>query len=64
MATLQTIIPTVEDVLTIAHVCNDSYQWRVDGGIVTLTRDQLLPALEAAYDPTMENWPSMVEIEA
>ncbi|MEB3317182.1 MAG: hypothetical protein VKO39_03455 [Cyanobacteriota bacterium] len=64
MATLATIVPTVEDVLTVAHVCNGFYQWGVDGGIVTLSREQLLPALEAAYDPSMENWPFMVEIEA
>ena len=54
-------VPTIEQELSGAHNGNGYYEWSVGGGIVTLTRDQLLPALEAAYDPSMEAWPTLVE---
>lgn len=37
--------------------------WSVDGGQIAVHRDELLVALEAAYDPFNPNWPAMVEID-
>jgi hypothetical protein len=37
--------------------------WGVNGGEIMVPAGELRTALEAAYDPTMPNWPGMVEIE-
>ena len=55
-------IPTVDDVLARSHVGGHWHEWGVDGGTIHLTHAELRPALEAAYDPSMPDWPSMVEI--
>lgn len=57
------IIPTITDVLIQTSTADCRHSWPVQGGSITLTRAELLPALEAAYDPTMANWPAMVEID-
>ena len=57
-------VPTVNDLLQATHIGNGIHHWRVAGGVIQLTTDQLTLALEAAYDPCMENWPAMVEIDA
>ena len=57
-------VPTIEQVLSAAHTANGHYLWGVDGGTVTLTREQLLPALEDAYDSSMPEWPTMVDLVA
>lgn len=54
-------VPTIEQELSSAYNCNGYYEWNVEGGVAVLDRDQLLPALEAAYDPYMEAWPTLVE---
>ena len=56
-------IPTVDDVLARTHQYWDLHEWGTDGGVIRVTRAELRPALEAAYDPTMPDWPAMVEIE-
>lgn len=56
-------VPTIADLLKSTDIGNGLHHWRVEGGVIQLTHDQLIPALEAAYDPSMENWPAMVEIE-
>lgn len=38
--------------------------WRADGREITVPASELRAALEAAYDPSMPDWPAMVEIEA
>ena len=58
-----TINPTVDQVLKQTDVGNGLHQWATNGGVIRVTRDELRPALEAAYDETMPNWPAMVEIE-
>ena len=55
-------IPTITDMIIQTSTANCQHSWPVEGGSITLSRAELLPALEAAYDPTMVNWPSMVEI--
>jgi len=37
--------------------------WSVNGGEIMVPADELRTALEEAYDPTMPDWPGMVEIE-
>lgn len=56
-------VPTITDVLIQTSTADCRHRWRVQGGSITLTRAELLPALEAAYDPTMPDWPAMVEID-
>jgi hypothetical protein len=34
--------------------------WGVEGGEIQISEDDLRPALEAAYDPHMPDWPSTV----
>ena len=56
-------VPTIADVLASTHLGDHRHRWSGNGGIIRVTRAELLPALEAAYDPTMPNWPAMVEID-
>jgi hypothetical protein len=37
--------------------------WIINGGEIIVASDKLRQALEDAYDPTMPNWPAMVEID-
>lgn len=55
-------IPTVDDVLARTHAGGHWHEWGADGGVIRITRAELRPALEAAYDPTMPDWPATVEI--
>ena len=59
---LTTTPPTVGDVLARTHVGGDWHEWNADGGTIRLTHAELRPALEAAYDPSMPDWPATVEI--
>ena len=59
---LTTTPPTVDDVLALSHVGGHWHEWYVDGGTIRLTHAELRPALEAAYDPSMPDWPATVEI--
>lgn len=56
-------VPTITDVLIQTSTVDCRHSWRVQGGTITLTRAELLPALEAAYDPSMPDWPAMVEVD-
>jgi hypothetical protein len=56
-------VPTVEEMLESTAVGNGFHDWGVEGGIVRVSKTQLLPALEAAYDPSMPDWPAMVDID-
>ena len=44
------------------HLGGHFHEWGADGGVIRVTRDELRPALEVAYDPNMPDWPAMVEI--
>ena len=54
---------TVTDLLQSTDIGSCLHRWRTEGGAITITRDKLRQALEDAYDPTMPNWPAMVEID-
>jgi hypothetical protein len=56
-------ISTVDDLLDRTHIGGYFHEWGADGGVIRVTRHELRPALEAAYDPTMPDWPAMVEID-
>lgn len=36
------------------------HQWGVDGGSIQVAADELRPALQEAYDPSMPDWPSLI----
>jgi len=57
-------VPTVEAMLAATLISNGIHRWAVEGGSVDVPAEQLQEALEAAYDPTMAAWPSLVEIDA
>jgi hypothetical protein len=56
-------IPTVESMLDATLISNGIHRWPAEGGAIEITTDELRSALEDAHDPTMPNWPAMVEIE-
>lgn len=60
-------VPTVDEVLARCKVVG----WKVYSPVPTLAwngsmipADELRAALEDAYDPTMPNWPAMVQLDA
>ena len=55
-------VPTVVDLLERTHVAWDLHRWPTHGGSITLTTAELRPALEAAFDPSMPDWPALVEL--
>lgn len=55
--------PTVDEILSHTHIGCHFHQWGAEGGVITVARAELRQALEAAYDPFMPDWPSMVEID-
>lgn len=55
-------VPTVDDVLARTHLGGHFHKWGTDGGVIRVARAELRPALEAAYDPTLPDWPSTVEL--
>ena len=63
-----TAAPTVEEVLLGLVYCYKeagirTYFWRSGPDILQLQEGELRPALEAAYDPSMPDWPATVEID-
>ena len=56
-------IPTVESMLDATRISHLVHRWPTEGGSIDVAADVLRPALKAAYDRTMPNWPAMVEIE-
>ena len=56
-------VPTVDDILNETATGGGWHVFPVEGGAITVARDELRVALEAAYDPCMTTWPSMVDIE-
>jgi hypothetical protein len=56
-------IPTVDDLLARTHLGSHFHEWGADGGVIRVTRAELRQALEDAYDPTMPDWPAMVEVQ-
>ena len=56
-------IPTVEFMLGATLVSHGNHRWPTEGGEIQIATAELRPALEVAYDPTMPNWPAMVEFD-
>lgn len=69
-------VPTVEEVLSRCvfrgwnETCPLGFEpaqrmlaWTINGGEIMVPACKLRTALEEAYDPTMSDWPGMVEIE-
>jgi hypothetical protein len=56
-------VPTVDDVLARTHIGPELNWWQTSGGVVRVGRNELRQALEDAYDPTMPDWPAMVEVQ-
>ena len=54
---------TVDDVLARTVLGNGYHSWGTNGSLITVRSGKLRQALEAAYDPTMPDWPAMVEID-
>ena len=58
-------IPTVDDLLAGTDIGGGFHQWwGADCSVIRIARDDLRQALEDAYDPSMPDWPSMLEIDA
>jgi hypothetical protein len=49
--------------LDATRISHRVHRWPTEGGSIEVAADVLRPALKAAYDPTMPNWPAMVEID-
>lgn len=58
----EVIVPTVDEMLERTRVGSGLHEWPVEGGTIRVTRAELLPALEAAYDSIMPDWPATVDI--
>jgi len=56
-------VPTVEEVLASVNTWGKMYCWPAKIGGHLCTRDELKAALEAAYDPMMADWPTMVQMD-
>ena len=64
-------VPTVADVINRLPIrgidCGSLGMilgWRTEGGEIEIAEMHLRSILEAAYDPSMPNWPSLVTIDA
>ena len=57
-------IPTVQSMLDATRISHRVHRWSTEGGSIDVAADVLRPALEAAYDSTMSNWPAMATIDA
>jgi len=57
------VIPTVDDILIRTHIGGHFHEWGADGGVIRVSRADLRPVLEDAYDPTDPNWVAFVEID-
>jgi hypothetical protein len=55
---------TVEAMLAATLISNGIHRWAVEGGAIEVTTEQLRVALKDAYDPTMPDWPAMVQLDA
>lgn len=57
-----TTVPTVDDMLSRTHIGGHFHEWGAEGGVIRVSRAELRQALENAYDPSMPDWPAMVEL--
>ena len=55
--------PTVDDLLQSTNAGCGWHDWRLEGCTIRICEDKLRKTLEAAFDPSMPDWPAMVEIE-
>ena len=61
-------VPTVDEVISSCELRGWSgdeqlLAWGVEGGEIALPASELRIALEAAYDPTMPDWPGMAVVD-
>jgi hypothetical protein len=55
--------PTVQEILAQTSVGWNYHDWPTPGGgVFYVTTERLKPALEAVYDPSMPNWPLLVDL--
>lgn len=55
--------PTVAEVLESTRCGVTLHRWHVEGGVIEVPASQLRPALEAAYDPAMPDWQTLISYE-
>jgi hypothetical protein len=55
-------IPTIGQILTSHCTASGFCLWPVQGGAITISRDELRQHLEEAYDPHDPSWPVFVDI--
>jgi hypothetical protein len=55
--------PTVDNLLQSTATGCGWHDWPLEGGTIRISEGRLRKALEAAFDPSMHDWPAMVEIE-
>ena len=55
--------PTVDDLLQSTAAGTGWHDWPLEGGTIRISEDKLRKSLEHAFDPSMPDWPAMVEIE-
>lgn len=66
---IQTFGPEPERTLTVDELMDSTavgggfHDWATDAAVIRVTAEQLRPALEAAYDENMPNWPVFVDLD-
>ena len=55
--------PTVDDILSRTAISCGWHMFPAEGGPIQVRTADLCAALEDAYDPTMPDWPCMVELD-
>lgn len=58
-----TYVPTIQQIMEDHHLFDSIAWWDVEGGRISVSKADLLIALEAAYDSSMPDWPALVEAE-
>jgi hypothetical protein len=56
-------VPTVADLMAQTAISNGIHRWAVEGGLIEVAADELLPILDQAYDANMPDWASLVSYD-
>ena len=51
---------TPDELLASTAIGCGFHNWSCEGGTILVATDELRPALEQAYDPSMPDWPSLI----
>ena len=54
-------VPTVEEVLSDTAIGYGWHDFRIEGGTIRVPTKDLRRVLEAAYNPSMANWSTLVD---